>query len=139
MNYNKYDTTPISSKMFITFVKKENLEQVVEIIKSNYTILFENIFVFSNSLEQDEYIISYSIDHYNVDKLLPNTCAVHRKKNDDFGNRCNTIYTLNGLNNLKNLNKSDEIEWDRYKNTIILESKCGELRLIETSLVKRLK
>lgn len=140
MNFNRYETTvPITSKMFITFVKKDYLDEIVEEIKSKYTILYENIFVFDNSLESDEYIISYSIDHYNVDKLLSNTCAVHRKKNDDSGNKCNTIYTLNGLNNLKRLTNSDEVEWDKFKNTIILESKTGELRLIKTNLIKKLK
>lgn len=57
MNFNRYENTvPTTSKMFITFVKKENLDQIVEEIKSKYTILFENIFVFSNSLEDDEYM-----------------------------------------------------------------------------------
>ena len=128
----------INTKLFITFIQKENLEQVVADIRNKYTVLFENIFVFENSLEDSEYILSYSIDHYNVNTLPPATIAVHRKNKDDFGNKCNVIYSLNGINKLKELRQSDNVEWHKYKNSIILESK-GELRIIETTLVHKLK
>lgn len=128
----------INTKLFITFIKKENLEQSVSDIRNNYTVLFDNIFVFENSLEESEYILSYSIDHFNVKVLPPATMAVHRKNKDDFGNKCNVIYSLNGINKLKDIRGFDKVEWNKYKNSIILESK-GELRIIETTLVKILK
>lgn len=136
-NYNKFDTTFLTNtKLFITFIKKEQLEEAIHNIRSNYTLLFENIFVFENSLEESEYILSYSIDHHNVNSLLPATIAVHRKNKDDCGEKCNVIYSLNGINKLKYINKSDNVEWHKYKNSIILESKDGELRIIETKLVQ---
>lgn len=136
MNYNTLDQPKSNSKLFITFIQKENLEQTISDIRTKYTVLFDNIFVFENSLEHSEYILSYSIDHYNINALLPSTIAVHRKNKDDFGEKCNVIYSLNGINKLKDLNKSDDVEWHKYKNSIILESKEGDLRLIETSLVQ---
>jgi hypothetical protein len=139
MTYNKFDTTTSNSKLFITFIKKENLEKTVYDIRTKYTVLYENIFVFENSLEESEYILSYSIDHFNVNSLLPATIAVHRKNKDDFGEKCNVIYSLNGINKLKQINDSDDIEWHKYKNSIILESKDKELRIIETTLVQKLK
>lgn len=138
-NYNKFDSTPNYTKLFITFIKKENLEQTVYDIRTRYTVLFENIFVFENSLEESEYILSYSIDHYNINALPPATIAVHRKNKDDFGEKCNVIYSLNGINKLKDLRQSDNIEWHKYKNSIILESKDKDLRIIETKLFKILK
>ncbi len=131
--------SPINSKLFITFVKKENLEQAVHDISTQYTILYENIFVFENSLEASEYILSYCIDHFNINWLPPATIAVHRKNKDDDGNKCNVIYSLNGINKLKDVIESDVIIWQNYKNSIILESKDKTLRVIETKLVKKYK
>jgi len=60
---------------------------------------------------------------------------VHRKK------ETNTIYTINALNelimNLNNgvLDKKYPIEWDRYKDTILLKKPDG-LKMLQIELIK---
>jgi hypothetical protein len=133
------EESPPITKLFLTFIKKEELDNVVEELKRDYTILFNNIFVFNNSEDLSEYILSYTIEHHNVNKLLPYTINVNRKRKNKQGEQLNVIYTLNGLNMLKEHNQSEIIDWIKYKNCIIIVSPDKELRLIKTSLVKKIE
>ena len=82
-----------------------------------------SIFVLQNKDDEKELICSYNIDEtkkINVDNIPKNTIGVHRKK------QTNTLYTINALNELiKTLNngiidKSFAVNWDNYKNCILL-------------------
>ena len=67
-------------------------------------------------------MITYNVDMNNssVESMVNNTILVHRKK------QTNTLYTINALNELiKTLNngiidKSFAVNWDNYKNCILL-------------------
>jgi hypothetical protein len=81
-------------------------------------------------------ICTYNIDTGNVSSIpLPNTILLHRKK--DF----NTLYTINALNILiKSLNGGVvdtryQIEWEDYKNCILLTTGV-ELRRLDTKIFK---
>jgi len=122
----------MNNKLFCTFTTEEELENTIQSIKDKYSIVFNKIFVlFSKS--QDEYMCTYNVEDANVSTFLDNTILVHRKKES------NTLYTINALNELiKELNEGEldtsfKVDWNDYKNCILL-TKGAELKRINTKL-----
>ena len=76
-------------------------------------------------------MLTYNVDLGNSSKesIVDNTILVHRKK------QTNTLYTINALNELiKELNdgvldKKFPIEWENYKNCILLIQAEGYNRI----------
>jgi len=126
----------LANKLFATFSKKEDIEQTIEVITARYSILFNKIFILE-SKDSDEFICTYNIDPGNLSTttVLPNTILLHRKKES------NTLYTINALNTLvKTLNNgiadpNFKVEWNDYKNTILLTN-GPDLRKLETTIHK---
>ncbi len=123
----------IMNKLFCTFSPKEDLDSVLDGIKSHYTILYDKIFVLE-SPDSDEYLCTYNIDPNNSSfKILPNTILLHRKK------ETNTLYTINALNLLiKELNNgvvdpNYRVVWPDFKNTVLL-TQGPDLRKITTKV-----
>lgn len=135
-----YDFDPIglfedmSNKLFCTFATGDELDNVLEVIKDKYNIIYNKIFILY-SKSQDEYILTYNVDFGNVSSFLPNTILVHRKKES------NTLYTINALNTLiKELNggvldTTYRINWPDFRNCVLL-TKGSELKRINTKLFK---
>ena len=111
----------MNNRLYCTFTNIDDLEMVTNTIQSSYVILFDKIFVLE-SLEDDKIMLTYNVDINNSSKesMVDNTILVHRKK------QTNTLYTINALNELiKELNngvldKTFPIEWNHYKNCILL-------------------
>jgi hypothetical protein len=128
------ESTDMSHKLFCTFTTLESLEDTVEQITEKYDILFNKVFILQ-SKDQNEYICTYNVDPNSIDIFPENTILVHRKKES------NTLYTINALNELiKELNggvldKTYKINWQDYRNTILL-TKGGSLKKLHTSLHK---
>lgn len=124
----------MSNKLFCTFVKEDNLDRLLETIQNKYSITYGKIFVLY-SKSNDEYICTYNVDFGNVSNFLENTILVHRKKDT------NTLYTINALNTLiKELNEgvldtSYKIDWNDFRNCVLL-TKGTELRRVNTKLHK---
>lgn len=121
-------------KLFCTFSKEELLENNLDIIKNRYNILNNKIFILK--ADNGEYICTYNIDHYNISSdLIEGTILTHRKK------ETNSIYTINALNCLiKQLNnnvldKNFTIDWENYKNSILL-TQNNQLKQLNTQLYK---
>jgi hypothetical protein len=135
MEYN-ITIQELANKLFATFSKKEDIETTLDTIKGRYTILFNKIFILE-SKDSDELICTYNIDPGNLSSttVLPNTILLHRKKES------NTLYTINALNTLiKTLNggvvdPKFMVNWNDYKNTILLTN-GPDLRKLETSIYK---
>jgi len=135
MEYN-ITIQELANKLFATFTKKEDIEKTIETITSRYTILFNKIFILE-SKDSDELICTYNIDPGNLSTMsvLPNTILLHRKKES------NSLYTINALNTLiKSLNNgyadpNYKVNWNDYKNTILLTN-GPDLRKLETSIFK---
>lgn len=70
-------------------------------------------------------MLSYNVLLETKRDFLPGSIMVHRKK------ETNTIYTINALNelimNLNNgvLDKTYQIEWENYRNSMILKKPDG--------------
>jgi len=123
------------SKLFCTFTAIDDLENVVSTINRRYSILYNKIFILE-SPQSDELICTYNIDMGNTsDVPLPNTILLHRKKES------NTLYTINALNTLiKSLNngkldKNYIVNWNDYKNSILLTN-GPDLRKLDTAIYK---
>lgn len=125
---DKHET--LANKIFTTFTKPEELEITVDKVKSNYSILFSKIFVFS-SPETEELICTYNIDYNNCNAshIIENTVLLHRKK------VTKTLYSINAINAL-NKDKEPgyhEIDWEKYRESILLTRK-GVFTQLKTKL-----
>tara|TARA_X000001382_G_C3162505_1_gene176739 strand:- start:72 stop:527 length:456 start_codon:yes stop_codon:yes gene_type:complete len=122
----------MSNKLFCTFTAREELDTLLEKIKSNYIVLYNKIFVLECQ-DQEEFICTYNVDFNNIGDFLDNTILVHRKK------QTNTLYTINALNQLIMelndgvLDKSYMIPWEDYKNSVLL-TKENKLQILRTKL-----
>ena len=120
----------MNNKLYCTFTNTKDIDIIVEKIQSSYVILFNKLFVLE-SLDGEKIMLTYNVDMGNTskDSILDNTILVHRKK------QTNTLYTINALNELiKSLNngvldKRFPIEWNDYKNCILLIQAYGFNRI----------
>ena len=120
----------MNNRLYCTFVPEENIESTVDQIKGSYSILFNKIFVLE-SLDGEKIMLTYNVDMGNSsgEFLINNTILVHRKK------QTNTLYTINALNELiKSLNngyldKSYAVNWNDYRNSILLIQSDGYKRI----------
>jgi hypothetical protein len=125
----------IMNKLFCTFSPKENIDDTLREINKEYTILYKKIFVLA-SPESEEFLCTYNIEIEGTQtKILPNTILLHRKKDS------NTLYTINALNTLiKQLNggvldTSFPINWQDYKNSVLL-TQGDDLKKLNTTIHK---
>ena len=137
--YMGYDFEPITTrdvnnKLFCTFTTLEELDNLVNAITKAYSIMYNKMFVLYIK-STDEYVITYNVEQGNVEAIPVNTILVHRKK------ETNTLYTINALNDLiKKLNggvvdPSYRVNWQHYKNCILLTNH-NELKQLNTKVFK---
>ena len=124
----------VNNKLFCTFVTERDIDETLDSISRTYDIMYNKMFVlFVKST--GEYVITYNVDQGNVSNIPPNTILVHRKKDT------NTLYTINALNTLiKALNggivdPSFKVDWQHYRNCILL-TQGNELRQLNTKVFK---
>ena len=124
----------LNNKLFCTFVDEDALDGMVDSISKAYSIMYNKMFVlFVKST--GEYVITYNVEQANVNNIPVNTILVHRKK------ETNTLYTINALNDLiKKLNggvvdTSYRVNWQHYKNCILL-TQNGDLKQLNTKVFK---
>ena len=111
----------MNNRLYCTFTTVDAYEEVANTIQTSYVILFNKLFVLE-SLDGEKVMLTYNVDINNSssESMVDNTILVHRKK------QTNTLYTINALNELiKSLNngvidKSFAVNWDDYKNCILL-------------------
>ena len=111
----------MNNRLYCTFTTEDAYEEVANTIQTSYVILFNKLFVLE-SLDGEKIMLTYNVDMSNSvrESMVDNTILVHRKK------QTNTLYTINALNELiKSLNneildKKFPIEWNNYRNCILL-------------------
>ena len=111
----------MNNRLYCTFTTADEYEEVANTIQTSYVILFDKLFVLE-SLDGEKIMLTYNVDMNNsvVDSMMDNTILVHRKK------QTNTLYTINALNEvIKSLNngvldKSFAVNWNDYRNCILL-------------------
>ena len=134
IDFSTFNIRDLNNKLFCTFTTLEGLDDLIDGITSKYKVMYNKIFVL-HVKSNDEYVCTYNIDPGNISEIPANTILVHRKKDS------NTLYTINALNELiKKLNDGVvdtryPIEWQHYKNTILL-TQHDELKQLRTKIYK---
>ena len=114
------------TQLLCTFTKRNNFKDTINVIIACNEIVFDRIYVFQNEDDQNQLICTYNVE-YDEDAIqdVPDTISLHRKKNS------NTLYTINALNDLirelngGKLDKSFPIEWNNYRNCLLLTNETG--------------
>ena len=114
------------TQLLCTFTKRNNSKDTINVIIACNEIVFDKIYVFQNEDDQNQLICTYNVE-YDEDAIqdVPDTISLHRKKNS------NTLYTINALNDLirelngGKLDKSFPIEWNNYRNCLLLTNETG--------------
>jgi hypothetical protein len=129
----------MKTQLLCTFTDKDVLQDVLQQIRENYKIVYNYIYILQNKTSLDELYITYNIDvEFRPNKQLPNTILVHRKK------QSNTLYTINALNQLIKeenggvLDTSFSLDWDKFKNCIILTGLQG-IRKVPTRIFEKIE
>lgn len=121
------------TQLLCTFTNEGEFEGLVDRILRDFELFSRKIFVLKLDPSK-ELVISYNIIPNSV-KFLPSTIMVHRKKES------NTMYTINALNRViatENggvLDKSYQVDWQKYRNSVILTDGDG-YKIMKTSLFR---
>jgi len=116
----------MKTQLLCTFTSRENLQETLQSIRETYFIVYNYIYVLQNKSNLEELYITFNIDTSKRPEVpLVNTILVHRKK------QSNTLYTINALNetikleNGGSLDKNFQLDWNKYKNSIIVTNTEG--------------
>tara|TARA_R100000030_G_scaffold85309_1_gene68526 strand:- start:487 stop:903 length:417 start_codon:yes stop_codon:yes gene_type:complete len=116
----------MKTQLLCTFTKRNHFNETIDVIIACNEIVFNKIYVFSNENDHHQLICTYNVE-YDEDFMqgIPDTISLHRKKNT------NTLYTINALNDLirelndGKLDKTFPIDWENYKNSLLLTNEEG--------------
>jgi hypothetical protein len=118
------------TQLLCTFTTREELQNTLQDIRETYHIVYNYIYVLQDKSNLDQLLVTYNIDTQHKPAYpLRDTILVHRKKGS------NTLYTINALNELVKeenggiLDKSYEIDWNKFKNSIIVTNTEGTKKI----------
>ena len=120
----------MKTQLLCTFTTKEGLQKTLQDIRETYVIVYNYIYILQNKSDLDELFVTYNINtEFKPPQPLEDTILIHRKKES------NTLYTINALNQLVKeenggiLDKTFIIDWNKFKNSIILTNTEGTKRI----------
>ena len=105
-------------QLLCTFAKYDTMLTTLKDILDTYKIIYDKLYIFENYENRLDLYYTYNIEYNSY--ILPNTILIHRKK------KSNTFYTINALNSLiieiNNgvLDKTYQLEWENYTDTLLL-------------------
>lgn len=112
-------------QLLCTFANSVNYNQRVQEIKNQYDLVDGKIFVFVNEKNLKELYLTFNVLKRLDGIRYKGTISIHRKK------QTNTLYTLNAMNKLiadENngvFDKNFQLNWNLYKDCIILTNEIG--------------
>lgn len=115
----------IQKQLLCTFSNSVEYIETIKQIKNQYSIIDNKIFIFANENNLRELYLTFNVEKNEHINRYKGTISIHRKK------QTNTLYTLNAMNKLiadENggvFDKSFQLNWDLYKNSIILTNEIG--------------
>lgn len=121
-----------NNKLMVSFVKEYKIKDFLDYIHRNS--LSDRIFVLKSLKQKNIFICTYNIDtNINMVDLIKvgatNTFKCMRNS------ETNTIYSLNALNSIIKANKNAKLEWNTYKNNVLLIN-SEKLNIMPTKLIK---
>jgi len=123
----------VRTQLLCTFTNEDNFESILQDI-NQFDLYSRKIFILKLS-PSNELVVSYNIIPNHNTKFLSSTILTHRKK------ETNTMYTINALNTLiSSLNggvvdKSYQVDWNNYRNSLILTD-GDSYKVLKTSLFR---
>jgi hypothetical protein len=123
----------MNTQLLCTFTPKKAINSTTDLIINAYDIIFNKIFILKDTSNNRELMCTYNIESSENPTILDNTISLHRKK------QTNTLYTINALNELIRtvnngvLDTSFQVQWDNYKNCILVTNDDG-LKRIDTAI-----
>ena len=122
------------TQLLCTFTTETDFEELLNQIFDTCELFSRKIFILKLEPSK-ELVVSYNIVPNRDNRFLPNSIMVHLKKES------NTMYTINSLNRLiKELNsgvidKSYQVNWQDYRNSMILTDGDG-YKIMKTKLFR---
>ena len=120
----------MKTQLLCTFTTKEGLQKTLQDIRETYVIVYNYIYIIQNKSNLDELFVTYNINtEFKPPQPLEDTILINRKKES------NTLYTINALNQLVReenggiLDKTFIIDWQKFRNSIILTNTEGTKRI----------
>ncbi len=120
----------MKTQLLCTFTSKDTLQKILQDIRETYVIVYNYIYILQNKANLDELYVTYNINtEFKPPHPLEDTILIHRKKES------NTLYTINALNQLVReenggvLDKTFIIDWQKFRNSIILTNTEGTKRI----------
>jgi len=120
----------MKTQLLCTFTSKDGLQKTLQDIRETYVIVYNYIYILQNKSNLDELYVTYNINtEFKPPHPLEDTILIHRKKES------NTLYTINALNQLVReenggvLDKTFVIDWQKFRNSIILTNTEGTKRI----------
>ena len=120
----------MKTQLLCTFTSKDGLQKTLQDIRETYVIVYNYIYILQNKSNLDELYVTYNINtEFKPTQPLEDTILIHRKKES------NTLYTINALNQLVReenggvLDKTFVIDWQKFRNSIILTNTEGTKRI----------
>ena len=112
-------------QLLCTFSNSVQYMEVIKELPQQYTLIDNKIFIFANENNLRELYLTFNVQKNERNNRYKGTISIHRKK------QTNTLYTLNAMNKLiadENngvFDKSFQLNWELYKNSIILTNEIG--------------
>lgn len=125
-----------NTQLLCTFTKKKYVNETLSQIEECYTSV-SKIFILENVDDGNDLYCTYNVENRELQEksFLKNTISVHRNKST------NTLYTINAVNSIVlllndgNKDASFKIDWEKYKNCIMVTNELG-LKRINTKIHK---
>lgn len=123
-------------QLLCTFSERIECSPLIQRLLECYTVSDGKFFVFEDCKNPSVLMVTYNVLVSDTGLVkFPETISIHRKK------QTNTLYTLNAMNKIimeENggvMDKSFQLDWEIYKNCLIITSESGyriiDLRLID--------
>ena len=115
----------IQKQLLCTFANNLTYNNVINDIINQCNIIDKKIFVFVNEKNLKEVYLTFNVLKGEANSRYKATISIHRNK------QTNTLYTLNAMNKLiaeENggvFDKNFQLQWDLYKDCIILTNEIG--------------
>ena len=112
-------------QLLCTFSNSSQYTTTLSEIPKQYNLIDNKIFIFANENNLRELYLTFNVEKNNQNNRYKGTISVHRKK------QTNTLYTLNAMNRLIEdenngvYDKNYQLNWELYKNSIILTNDVG--------------
>ena len=115
----------MKTQLLCTFTVNDSLSLTIDYISTYFKISNNKLYLYCDRDNPQSLILVYNIENNLRDGLAKNTILINRKK------QSNTLYTINALNSLiKSINngvldKNLQIDWDNYKDKLLIIKKTS--------------